>query len=585
VNTQPAAAIGIPRAIKVVFERQVARLDGKTRSVLDLAAVLGRRLADLTLYEAVDCSPAEAGEGLARLRDEGLVREVHGDVEFRNELIRAQAYYAVPAPARQFLHRRLGLLLRSRSGSSTEQTSLEVAWHFLRGHALHEAMTLAIEGAEAALSVGAPSEAEQVLRAVLGEAPDQQTATRARLLLARALLDQSKAGPALPILEALEASAGCLGPPEQAVLFRMMASAEYLVNRHHAPRHRLAAEKAVRAARQAHDTDLIIGALFEYARAGVETGDDTILGEAHEELTSLVQSSTRPAPPMAYYGLAYCTYFLEQDPRICAQQLTTAISLLEGSRRLGELSLAYNGLALSLEELLDLPAAEQALLRALGLAKQIADDSRCSIVAGNLCSLCTVSGRFAEAVEAGHQSIRFGKRALNQPALMNSYLNLAEAYMMLGRPDDARECWSLAEKQSRDENRWRTKLQFSIESANLALLEGNVGKAIDLLSTAEQVAESKAVRLGAVIGLHKWQAFLMAHTSGFDGALEFTRGVCDSVGSRNPLVRFEMTVVLAWIERHRSGSVSRETVSILSDFERFPLAGRRALLTAQGFLQ
>src|SRR3989442_15003265 len=87
--------------IGAVFERQIRRLDAPTRAALDLAAVLGRRLADLSLYDVVDLSAAAAGEALSRLRDEGLLREVHGGLEFRNELIRAQGYYAVPGPARE----------------------------------------------------------------------------------------------------------------------------------------------------------------------------------------------------------------------------------------------------------------------------------------------------------------------------------------------------------------------------------------------------------------------------------------------------------------------------------------------------
>src|SRR5207247_2090227 len=111
LNTQPAANIGIPRAIGAVFERQIRRLDPPTRAALDLAAVLGRRLADLSLYEVVELSAAAAGEALSRLKEEGLLREVHGGLEFRNELIRAQAYYAVTGPARQHLHRRVGEVL------------------------------------------------------------------------------------------------------------------------------------------------------------------------------------------------------------------------------------------------------------------------------------------------------------------------------------------------------------------------------------------------------------------------------------------------------------------------------------------
>src|SRR5204863_7232916 len=107
LDTQPAARLGIPRAIVKVFERQSRRLDATSRAVLDTAAVLGRRLCTLELYAASDIAPGPAAEALSRLKDAGLLREIRGDLEFRNELIRAQSYYAVAGRIRQNLHARL----------------------------------------------------------------------------------------------------------------------------------------------------------------------------------------------------------------------------------------------------------------------------------------------------------------------------------------------------------------------------------------------------------------------------------------------------------------------------------------------
>src|SRR5947209_4090430 len=197
LNTQPVANLGIPRAIGAVFERQVRRLDTATRAALDLAAVLGRRLADLPLYEVVGLTSAGAGEALSRLREEGFLREVHGGLEFRNELIRAEAYYSVAAPARQHLHRQVGEMLVARKREERQPFNLEIAWHFLRGRDPVRALTYALEGADAALHVGAPSESEQVLLALLQQPCAKQHTGRIQVLLARALLDQSKADNAL----------------------------------------------------------------------------------------------------------------------------------------------------------------------------------------------------------------------------------------------------------------------------------------------------------------------------------------------------------------------------------------------------
>ncbi|MGH7646435.1 MAG: ATP-binding protein, partial [Gemmatimonadales bacterium] len=132
LDTLPAATLGIPRAIRTVFERQVQRLDMRTRAVLDLAAVLGRRLTDLALYAAVDCPPGEAAEALSRLLDDRFLREVQGDLEFRNELIRAQAYYGVAGKVRQQLHRRVAEVISRTLSAASDYSRLEVAWHYLR---------------------------------------------------------------------------------------------------------------------------------------------------------------------------------------------------------------------------------------------------------------------------------------------------------------------------------------------------------------------------------------------------------------------------------------------------------------------
>jgi len=200
LNTQPAANIGIPRAIGPC---STVRSTGSTlpRGPPSTSpAVLGRRLGDLSLYEVVDLSAAAGGEALSRLKEEGFLREVHGGLEFRNELIRAQAYYAVTGPARHLLHRRVGEVLVTRSAEDGPPASLEVAWHFLRGEDPSQAVVSVVEGAQAAIDVGAPSEAEQVLTVILRERCAENSLQRLRLLLAKALVHSPRLNPADTVL-------------------------------------------------------------------------------------------------------------------------------------------------------------------------------------------------------------------------------------------------------------------------------------------------------------------------------------------------------------------------------------------------
>src|SRR5439155_1270499 len=224
LDTQPAAMVGIPRAIGKMFERQSRRLDSITRAVLDTAAVLGRRLTALDLYAATDIAPGQAAEALSRLRDEGLLREIRGDLEFRNELIRAQAYYAIAAPIRQTLHARVADLLSQREGDAP---NLEIGWHFLRGGAPTLAAPFGISGADDAIAAGAPAEAQQILEALLSFEHEKECRQHMQLLLAKALLDRSNASKAMPHLEDLLQS-NTLTLRDKAEVTRLISNAEFL---------------------------------------------------------------------------------------------------------------------------------------------------------------------------------------------------------------------------------------------------------------------------------------------------------------------------------------------------------------------
>lgn len=584
VDTQPVAALGIPRAIRAVFERQVARLHPKTRAVLDLAAVLGRRLADLSLYRAADCTPSEAADGLARLREEGMLREVQGGLEFRNELIRAQAYYAVPAVVRSHAHCGIAKLLDRRVEHGDEAHSLEIAWHFFRGEMPQKGVVHALLGAEAALAVGAPSEAEQVIAAALSGASTREQAAHLKLVMARALLEQSKAEPALPLLAELHDPSCKLSQRDHAQVLRLQATAEYLINRRGAPTQIEAAARAVSAARASGDPELLVRALFEHARSGVEGGQEAPLVEARETIRGLLVTSSDASWPMAHYCLGYCSYYLDQDPGCAADSLRRAVKMLEGTRNLGEFSLALNGLGLCLIELFAFGESEKAISKAFEIARRMADDSRCSIVSANLCTLFSCRGRFDEAIAAGLQSVRLGRRAFNQPLLMQAHLNLAEAYMLAGMPDSARRYRDEAPQWLASDSTWRATVEFLCENASLALLEGDVAQALELVRRAEVEAEGKEHRLTPILAFHKWRVFRAYHTRGVKEAHEVAIVSRDQFRNRSPLGYFEAAAVLGWVEMKMHGAISAETNRDRILFEATGAAGRLSLLTAQGFL-
>ncbi|HEV8266227.1 MAG TPA: AAA family ATPase [Gemmatimonadales bacterium] len=583
LNTQPVPVIGIPRAIGAVFERQIRRLDPPTRAALDLAAVSGRRLTDLALYAAVELAPGVAAEALSRLKDEGLLREVRGDLEFRNELIRAQAYYAVAGPARQHMHRRVAELLEGRQSEQDQALSLEIAWHWLRGGDVRRAVGFALEGAEGFLAVGAPHEAEEILKAVAGGAQLSTHAQRAQLLLARALLDQSKAGEAVPLLEQLARSEE-LALHQQAEVARLQASAEYTLNREPGERYCEAAKLALSVARRTKDPALIASALFEYARAGTEAGLQELVATAQQGIQDLGETIDVEAIPAAGLTKGFCSLFFLQ-PRAALLTLSRCAQLGGPKANAAQLSFIYSGIGIAHLFLCDFLHAHEIFLRGLDLARRVGDDARASSIASNLCTLQMVRGHYADAIRYGELSVKLGvESSRSYPILMTSYANLADAYVLDGRNDKAFECIENAGISLGPERRWKIRCAFLLERAAFALIQGNPHLALDLTAQVEALTRGREDAIPMPGPYWKLRIFREAHLGRTEEALSMASKFGRVFSANCPYYYLDILGVTTWLEQRSGGTIRPETQEELRIFDSLGAPGKKALLIAQGFL-
>ncbi len=581
LNTQPAATIGIPRAIGAVFDRQIRRLDAPTRAALDLAAVLGRRLADLPLYQVVELSPAAAGEALSRLKEEGIFREVQGGLEFRNELIRAQAYYAVVGPARQQLHRRVGEVLDQQPDANRQAPKLEVAWHLLRGGDRSRAVSSAIEGAEAAINSGGFLEAEQILTVLLRGPCRQDETRRLRLLLARALVGQSKAEAAAPVLTLLGQGAG-LSARDRALATRMQASVAYLLNQEPGLGYCDAADAALLAARETGDPELIGNALFECARSGANAGDEGRVAAAREQAQLAISQLATEVPPMLCYSKAYCDFFFFELVA-GASGLESAIKTWNGRQDPAGLSLGYTAYGTCKQGLGDFKTACEAYHKALTFSTRIGDDLRSAVIASNLGVAKLHQGDFASAVKFGELAVSIAGRALS-PRLVSIHLNLASSLFMNGQQDRALISLSAAQEGSNRERSWFATMEFLLGCASFALQTRDVSLALELTETARRVAWGKE-RAVPHAGLFDMLTIHRAlHVDGVDAARLLTCQCQAKYRGRHPLYFVDITACSAWLDVMSFGTYSAETKADLNLVDELGFAGLRAILVAQGFL-
>ncbi len=158
---RPASRSERISAYERLLDRISQLLDPTSRSVLNLATLLGHRLNDVSMYELIDLRAGEVMAGLARLTELRVLRDSGDGLEFTNELLRTCAYQAVPSTIRRLLHSKIADRLLAQKTEHSQ--GLELAWHCVRGGRGPEACRYLLAGAAEALRSGAPHEAERAL--------------------------------------------------------------------------------------------------------------------------------------------------------------------------------------------------------------------------------------------------------------------------------------------------------------------------------------------------------------------------------------------------------------------------------------
>jgi hypothetical protein len=584
LNTNPVASLGIPRAIAAVFERQSSRLDTTTRATMGLGAILGRRVTDLALYAALDISPAIAVEALSTLKDEGLLREVHGDLEFRNELIRAQAYYAIASPARLHLHRRIGDLLAQRPAiGDAAALALEIAWHYLRGGSGDQAVPFAHRGAECFLAIGAPHEAEEVLRAVLDSSRTTAVRRHTRMLLAKALLDQSKGEQALPFIVALAGDQE-MTLNEQAEVAMLRAVAEFLLNSEPGDKYCEVARAALECANRTRDPNLMSRALFECARAGTEQGVTKLVDIAEQGIRELAKSIDISTIPLALVTEAFCRLYRMDDTSELLTHLRKSVQANASTANAAEMAFSYSAMGFALLNHCCFKEAIDAYLLAFELSKKVGDDARMSVMASNICVVQIVRGLYDDAITWGEMSVALGE-STNSSVLQMTYTNLVDAYVLIGRESTAIALMDRARDWLVPKRRWKFQCGFLVVSAAFELTRGNTALALEIIKDMEAVAREREEAVPIPGAYWKLRIFRTAHLGSAEETQRLVELKTAAFRGRCPLQYLDVLAAKAWLEIRTEGRNSPTTLRELRIFDEIGATGRRALLTAQGFLK
>jgi DNA-binding SARP family transcriptional activator/tetratricopeptide (TPR) repeat protein len=181
----------VPPVYKQVLERLISALDHGTRNVLNVAAVLGHRLNDLSLYSVADLGSGQVMAAMADLVRHRVLRDAGGGLEFINEFVRTAAYLEVPSPVRRALHSSITERLVEEERRGVRFLGLEIAWHATRAGRVADVPAYLLRGATEAIAQGALDAASRALSTAL-EQLEPADHTAAALLLTEVLQEQGR---------------------------------------------------------------------------------------------------------------------------------------------------------------------------------------------------------------------------------------------------------------------------------------------------------------------------------------------------------------------------------------------------------
>jgi DNA-binding SARP family transcriptional activator/tetratricopeptide (TPR) repeat protein len=196
-----------PETYRHILAGLVRALDPGARTVLDLAAILGPRLNDTSMYALADLSLGQTLAGLVQLASLRVIRESGEGFEFANELLRAEVYASVPSPLRRTLHGSIADRLLALEHTK-DISGLEIAWHCVRAGRREEALPHLLSGARQAMRRGAAHLAQRALETALPGIDESHTITEATLLLVEALQEQGRWRYSVDLLRSISGNCG-----------------------------------------------------------------------------------------------------------------------------------------------------------------------------------------------------------------------------------------------------------------------------------------------------------------------------------------------------------------------------------------
>ncbi|MGZ3616605.1 MAG: ATP-binding protein, partial [Ktedonobacteraceae bacterium] len=163
-QASPGAAQVLPPRVYAVLIGRLQQLSASARSLVELAAIIGREFTLDFLLAVSNTDADSAVRALDELWYKRIVREQGANgYDFTHDKLREVAYTEISAPQRRMLHRRVAQTLESILVQDLDLVSGQIASHYERGGMIEQALPYYQRAATVAQSVYANEDAISLL--------------------------------------------------------------------------------------------------------------------------------------------------------------------------------------------------------------------------------------------------------------------------------------------------------------------------------------------------------------------------------------------------------------------------------------
>lgn len=553
-----------------VLDRVFQNLSPVARAVLNLAAILGDRLNDLSMYELADLTLAQTLVGMSELNALRILRDGGREMEFRNELLRGYAYLAVPSPLRRALHGLIADRLLAAEQKGEAIPGLMLAWHCYRAGRAEQAEPYLLRGSREAMNRGASFETELALQSAMGSLSAERR-PRAKLLLCETLQQQSRWEESL--VEARESANWPTELQTARAAFELRGKAATLSNVTNSSR---LIQIAIDIMRGSADLESRLPAIRAASQLAVYLGDCEASVEALRQGAEMADQATdvitRADITTSIAAIAWTTKQLRQYPELRSSLTRLSVECsaagiesetkfsLENARGCLEATAGNYSGALTAFEL------------AHTIAKRIGDDERQGFSAANIAMCLGRLGNYEEQRRRAKDALDSAPPQATAFRNGRLWFHLAWALAMLGNRSNAIDAIEHAVASDPDSPKWLSQANGLLR-ADILQLCGDHDRAVR--AATETFDASGMHPLGCAFAgtVARWVSIAAVECGGRDVGAGILEQMLREIDDLDLVDKAQALCAYVWMRERREGySPPREVAELAASLDRLPIA-------------